>query len=157
MNRLLLVVAALGVFAVGCKPATDLNQPCKLVKRNPDGGRPIEILESDVRNIKGADKDFISVGSVECEDLICVRDSFFVSTAADGEPATGYCSRQCAQGAECPSYEESLDKGPNALKCRALLLSAETLAALATDGGGFTGVRDPYFCARSRSSTDGGM
>lgn len=155
MNRLLMVAAALGVFALGCKPKTDLNQPCKLVKRNPDGGRPLEILEGDVRNIKGADKDFISVGSVECEDLICVRDSLFGSDAGAAEPAVGYCSRQCVQGSECPSFDEAFDKGSTALRCRALLLSAETLAALSAGDGGFTGVRDPYFCARGGAADAG--
>jgi hypothetical protein len=157
MNRLLFVAAALGVLAMGCKPATDLNQPCTLVKRNPDGGRPLSITEAEVRNAQGgtsSTKDFISVGSVECEDLICVRDSNFKSTATDTDPASGYCSRACAQGSTCPSFDETLDKGPDALRCRALLLSAETLAAISGDAG-LPGIRDTYFCARG--SADGGM
>lgn len=155
MNRLLFVAAALGVLALACKPATDLNQLCKLVKRNPDGGRPIEIVEREVRNAQGADKDFISFGAVECEDLVCVRDSRFGSDAGSEEPATGYCSRQCVVGNACPSFSEELDKGPTALRCRAMLLSEEVLAELARDGG-FAGVQDPYFCARG-GSADGGL
>ncbi len=151
MKRLLFAVAALAVTAVACKPVTDLNTTCLLVKRNPDGGSPLNITEREVRNNAGMNKDFIAVGSVECEDLICVRDANFSSDAGLDDPATGYCSRACAEGAACPSYDEKFDKGPTALSCRALLLSAETLAVLKDD---FPGVRDPYFCARS---PDGGM
>lgn len=148
MNRLLFVVAALSVLAQGCKPVTDLNSRCTLVKRNPDGGTPVPIREGEVRNLSGQNKDFIAVGSLDCEDLICVRDSFFSSDAAVDAPAEGYCSRQCPVGSECPSYDEAHDKGALALRCRALLLSAETLAALTAGDGGFYGVRDPNFCAR---------
>ena len=155
MNRLLFVIAALSVLAMGCKPATDLNSPCTLVKRNPDGGKPLAILEGDVRSAQGANKDFIAVGSVECEDLICVRDSLFTSDAGANEAASGYCSRACVQGSQCPSYDENLDKGQKALSCRALLLSPETLAALAGGDAGFSGLRDPYFCARGAG--DAGM
>ena len=155
MNRLLFAVTALGLIAVGCKPATDLNQVCQLVKRNPDGGTPMPILESEVRNASGQNKDFIAFGSIDCEDLICVRDANFVNDAGPGDPATGYCSRQCVQDTKCPSYDEKLDTGPKALNCRALLLSAETLAQLGTGDGGFAGIRDPYFCARGASPDAG--
>jgi hypothetical protein len=156
MNRLLFAVAALGIIAVGCKPPTDLNKSCTLVKRNPDGGTPLAILEGEVRNASGQNKDFIAVGSLDCEDLICVRDSLFTSDAGANEPALGYCSRACVQDSVCPSYDESLDRGPKALSCRALLLSAETLAALGTGDGGFAGIRDPFFCARG-TGADAGM
>lgn len=150
MKRTLFAVAALALTFAACKPATDLNTTCTLVKRNPDGGAPLPILERDVRDMSGANKDFIAVGSVQCEDLICVRDAKFTSDAGLDDPAQGYCSRQCAQGSSCPSYDEKLDRGSTALSCRPLLLSAETLALLKDE---FPGVRDPYFCARS---SDGG-
>ncbi|MBL8915074.1 MAG: adventurous gliding motility lipoprotein CglD [Archangium sp.] len=146
----------LAVAFVGCKPATDLNQRCSLVKRNPDGGKPLSIAERDVRNAQGANKDFIAIGSLDCEDLICVRDSAFTTDSGLDDPAEGYCSRQCQQGTSCPSYDENLDRGQKALNCRALLLSQETLAALtSSDGGAFPGVRDPYFCARGGSADAG--
>lgn len=151
MKRMLFAVAALALTVVACKPVTDLNTTCTLVKRNPDGGSPLPILEREVRDQAGNNKDFIAVGSVQCEDLICVRDANFSNDAGLDDPATGYCSRQCAEGSACPSYDEALDRGPTALGCRPLLLSAETLAALKDD---FPGVRDPYFCARS---PDAGM
>jgi hypothetical protein len=155
MNRLLFVITALSVLGLGCKPATDLNNRCQLVKRNPDGGSPVNLRESEVRNAQAQNKDFIAVGSLDCDDLICVRDSFFVTDAGLDAPAEGYCSRQCVLDTLCPSSDESLDRGPKALKCRALLLSPETLAALGGADGGFAGIRDPNFCARGNS--DGGM
>ena len=154
MNRMLFVVLAVGVFGLGCKPATDLNRPCFLVKKNPDGGgTPVNLKESEVRNAQGQNKDFIAVGSIDCDDLICVRDSFFASDAGPDSPAQGYCSRQCLAGSSCPSEKEEDDKGARALNCRALLLSPETLAALGD--AGFVGVHDSNFCARG--SGDGGM
>jgi hypothetical protein len=154
---LVIISAALllGTSLVGCKPATDLNQRCNMVKKNPDGGSPVPILEKDVRNAQGANKDFIALGSLDCEDLICVRDSAFTSDAGPDDPAEGYCSRSCAQGSACPSYDENLDRGQKALSCRALLLTQETLAQLTGDAG-FPGVRDPYFCARG-AAPDAGM
>lgn len=156
MNRLLFVVAAVSVLGLGCRPATDLNNRCVLVKRNPDGGpKPVNLRESEVRASQGQNKDFIAIGSLDCEDLICVRDSLFVSDAGIDSPALGYCSRQCVLGTSCPSSNPEDDKGPKALNCRALLLSPETLALLSGADGGFAGIRDPNFCARG--SSDAGM
>jgi hypothetical protein len=145
--RVLALIAAALVVA-GCKPATDLNTPCRLVKRNPDGGSPLPIAEKDVIAKVGADKDFISFGTVECEDLVCVRDTGFKSDAGPDDPAFGYCSRSCVQGNTCPSYDSSLDDSADRLRCRALLLDAETLTQLANQGLNPGNVRDPYFCAR---------
>ncbi len=140
-------VSALVVSA--CKPGTDLNRPCRLVKRNPDGGSALPILESDVRSNVGRNKDFISIGTVDCEDLICVRDADLTNDAGPFDPAFGYCSRECLEGSTCPSYDSTLDKGGTRLNCRALLLDAETLNQLArADGGAPGNVRDPFFCAR---------
>lgn len=151
LTAVTIVTAAL--LAAGCRPATDLNTPCRLVAGNPDGGAPRQLLERDVRAKATANKDFISLGTVECEDFICVRDTNFQTDAGLDDPAFGYCSRSCPQGSSCPSQDSSLDDGPNALSCRALLLDAETLAALTKAGLNPGNVRDPYFCARS---ADGG-
>ncbi len=130
---------------------TDLNASCKLVKSNPDGGKaPVAVREYELRLPDGGTggKDFIGVGSTDCEELFCVRDSSWPADAGDDldADAYGYCSRQCVIGEECPSYEEALDEGPNKLGCRGLLLSAETLAALRED---FPGISQPDFCARA--------
>lgn len=157
MNRLsFALVASVFIAVTGCRPATDLNTRCTLVKRNPDGGKALPIAEREVRDAQGQNKDFIAIGSIECEDLICVRDSYFTSDAGLDAPADGYCSRQCVEGTQCPSQDEAMDKGPTALRCRALLLTKETLDALSGDGG-FVGVRDPYFCARGNPTGDGGQ
>ncbi len=152
MNRLF-VVTLLSLLSFSCKPATDLNNRCVLVKKNPDGGgTPVNLREGEVRSAQGQNKDFIAIGSLDCEELICVRDSFFVSDAGSDAAAEGYCSSPCVLGSQCQSFDPTLDKGPKALNCRALLLSPETLAALGD--AGFPGVRDPNFCARG--SPDGG-
>lgn len=161
MSPRLLTAAAILACAplvTGCKPATDLNTPCRLVKRNPDGGSPLPVPERDVVARIDANKDFLSFGTVECEDLVCVRDTGFRPPLTDGgtdggavdldAPAFGYCSRACAQGSTCPSQDPSMDNGPNRLRCRALLLDAETLADLNRQGLNPGNVRDPYFCAR---------
>ncbi|GMU58380.1 MAG: adventurous gliding motility lipoprotein CglD [Myxococcales bacterium] len=151
MSLRLTIAAALfagALLVTGCKPATDLNTPCRLVKRNPDGGAPLPIPEKDVAARVDANKDFLSFGTVECEDLVCVRDTGFKSDAGPDDPAFGYCSRSCAEGSSCPSQDSSLDDGPNRLRCRALLLDAETLAELTRQGLNPGNVRDPYFCAR---------
>ncbi|MFT3709534.1 MAG: adventurous gliding motility lipoprotein CglC [Archangium sp.] len=152
----MLIPTVLLFTLVACRPATDLNRVCSLVKRNPDGGPTLPILEREVRNAQGANKDFIALGSIDCEDLVCVRDSAFTTDAGLDDPAQGYCSRACVAGSTCPSYDENLDRGQKALSCRALLLTQETLAALNGGDAGFAGVRDPYFCARG-STPDGGM
>jgi hypothetical protein len=146
--RITIVFAALTVFSA-CKPKTDLNNKCSLVKRNLDGGQPLPIAEADLKSKKANNKDFLSFGTVECEDLLCVRDADFQSDAGPTEAAFGYCSKACQVGAVCPSFDETLDKGSSALSCRALLLDAETLARLKETGGLPGNITDPYFCARS--------
>ena len=156
-RRLFICVCALGTVVVtsGCKPKTDLNQKCSLVKRNPDGGQPLAITEADLKSKKANNKDFLSFGTVECEDLLCVRDAQFQVDAGPTEPAFGYCSRACAVGSACPSYKEELDLGPEALSCRALLLDAETLARLKETGGLPGNITDPYFCAQGTAADAG--
>ncbi len=152
----LLAVMVAIIAVTSCKPATDLNRPCRLVKRNPDGGEALPILEGEVLANKGHDKDFISIGTVDCDDLICVRDSHLVTDAGPFDPAYGYCSRECLEGSVCPSYDSSLDTSANKLNCRALLLDKETLAVIAGGDGGAPGnVRDPFFCARGQTPDAG--
>ncbi len=148
----LAAVSALAL-AAACRPATDLNKPCTLIRPNPDGGKPLALLESEVQAAQGRNKDFIALGVVECEDLICVRDATFVSDAGASGKAQGYCSASCAQGSTCPSFDQSLDRGPARLNCRPLLLDARSLGTL--DAGDLGSVRDPYFCARGQTPDAG--
>ena len=163
---MLLLLAALSV--AGCTPATGLNTPCRLIKRNPDGGAPLTITEADVQakvteGSAGINKDVVSFGAVECEDLVCVRDAEFKPNRADAQentmpvaadaPAYGYCSKACVPGSLCPSHDSSLDDGPHKLRCRSLILDAETLKNLADQGLSPGNTKDPYFCARGGTDT----
>ena len=76
--RLALLVGA-ALLSGGCKVTSDIGKPCVLVRKatqaekDADGCRYQEILEGELQ----AGQDFISFGSVECEDLVCVRDADF--------------------------------------------------------------------------------
>jgi hypothetical protein len=148
-----LVALAAPALLAGCKPPTDLNKSCVLIRPNPDGGTPLALREGEVQAAQGRNKDFIALGAVECEDLLCVRDSNLVTDAGPADDARGYCSRSCLSGSVCPSYDSALDLGASRLNCRPLLLDQRSLAGL--DAGDLSSVRDPYFCARGEIP-DGG-
>lgn len=163
IDRTLALAATLTVFSfAACNSISEVGKPCVLVKKNPDGGTgSVPILESEVQ----ANKDFISFGAVECEDLVCVRDLSTPrpATATDTTAAVGYCSKPCAQTSTtaCRQYDEALDQKPETkTSCRALLLDESTLAAICqndptTCSGYFGNTKSPYFCARG-GQTDGG-
>ncbi|MGZ6077712.1 MAG: hypothetical protein ACXWK6_07895, partial [Myxococcaceae bacterium] len=67
--RVLLVVAsAVALSMMACKADTDLGKPaCHLLKSGADGGA-VNVIVAEL----SAGKDFLSFGSVECEDLVCV-------------------------------------------------------------------------------------
>jgi hypothetical protein len=160
--RPLLISILLAAAMAACSSRGDLNTTCEMVKRDagdPNGLTATPLLLSDIPNTR---TDFISFGSPDCDDRICVRDFQYVQDG--GAPfAFGYCSSPCTPGApnQCPSYDGSLDNGPNKLNCRALLLDAQTLAAICGEDGGaectqyFSNTRSPYFCARG-NTPDGG-
>jgi hypothetical protein len=165
LHRLAFFVSVVTVAVVACTQ-TDLNTPCVLVRGNPDGGRPIAILKTDDVIKNSAQEDFISFGSAECDDQVCVRDSAFTEDAGDSSPeAHGYCSTYCTEGSNssCQSATGALDSNPTTkLSCRALLLDSATLAAIkmadperyAEEFGMTT---SPFFCARSSTFGDAGM
>src|SRR5687768_18575464 len=85
--------------SAGCRVPSDLGSGCRMVKRDPnvDGGR-LYIQNKEIK--VGANKDFISFGSVDCENLVCVRDSLFPVPDGGFDPeavAEGYCSNRCIQ------------------------------------------------------------
>ncbi len=153
-----LIVLAVVAVAAGCKPPTDLGQQCRLVKKNPDGGRALIIQENEIKT--AANKDFVSFGSTDCENLVCVRDSAFVADAgmllADGGlpdrdgGALGYCSNSCEVGSVCGAADPADDNDSRRrLNCRALLLDTVTLQQLCKQGKCLQGnLTSPYFCAR---------
>ena len=166
--RPILVCVAV-VSLAGCKPPSDLGDTCQMVKRdhNVDGGR----LPIQNRDIKvGANKDFISFGSTDCENLVCVRDSAFPVPDGGLDPdanALGYCSNRCISGDPCPSGNPDDDNDARRrLTCRPLLLDVESLRLLCNGSAedkarckaNFGNTTTPDFCARGGSSaTDAGI
>lgn len=159
MKRVLFAaVIAVSSLAIGsCGAPTDLNKPCVMVKKDPnDPSKSLPITQGDIQS--NPNRDVISFGSTECEDLVCVHEAGAPLNGAPTDALTGFCSRACAQGASantCASAEENLDKDPvTAFSCRSLLLDEATLGALkqndpATYKQYFGDTTSPYFCARA--------
>lgn len=157
------IFLALAICAVpACKVTTDLGTPCTLVKKDPGddtGKRSLPMKESEVT----AGKDFISFGAVECEDLVCVRDSSYAplagTTPLPTDDAKGYCSRPCLRCATtgCPAANPDDDSNPlKRLGCRPLILDEATLNSICqTDAEKckkyFGDTKSPYFCARGQA------
>jgi hypothetical protein len=163
----LVVVPALALCFAGCKASTDLGKPgCHLLKAGPDGG-PVNVIVAEL----SAGQDFLSFGSVECEDLVCVLDSQSVSAllaqatanpAVLADPAFGYCSHACAQGSTsgCTPQWEDLQNDPSlVMACRALVLDNDTIAEICRDPVKcqeyFNNSRSAYFCARGTGADAG--
>lgn len=159
---------ALILLVVGCRAPSQLGEECAMVKRGADGGR-LFITNSEVKAAAG--KDFISFGSTDCDDLICVRDADYAppdgGVLNPNETAKGYCSKSCIVGNSCPSASAEMDANPRTrLNCRPLLLDAETLRALCNGSeedrakcrSYFGSTTAPDFCARggAGSGADGG-
>jgi len=164
-RALLLIGPALVVAMLACSADTDLGKsPCHLLKAGPDGG-PVNVIVAEL----SAGKDFLSFGSVECEDLVCVLDYEGVSAALAGatanpmgltEPATGYCSRPCAQGStsSCtPQFADYQDQPALVMSCRALVLDNDTIAEICKNPElcqrYFNNTRSAFFCARGDGGT----
>ncbi len=91
-----LVVLGLAFAAIGCKPPSDLDNPCRLEVPDPmnDGG--YIVLKAGDPSIDTR-FDFISTGNSDCENLVCIRmhdpaDGFYDDS--DGN-AHGRCSNTC--------------------------------------------------------------
>lgn len=147
---------------LACPPVGSLNRPCQMPRRTDAG--VVFLTEKEVRARTGtasnATRDFLAFGSLDCDDLLCVRDATFVTDAGDNDVAIGYCSNPCDVGAPCPSFKKELDeRGDTKLNCRALLLDEQTLEAINQDPAArkiLNNVKSPFFCARG-SVPDAGM
>ena len=171
-----LIIASSLVGDFGCAPVNDLGTYCVLVRRDPadtdpsDGISSVPVLQSEIPTVTGdstSQRDYISFGSTECEDLVCVRDSAFSEANESGlpvgpsEPAYGVCSTSCQQGnnTTCQAADSSIDKNPRThLTCRRLVLDAATLAHIQeTDPARYAQYfgtnTSPYFCARGTEPT----
>ncbi len=149
----------------GCEVNNQIGKPCTLVRkatpaeRQEFGRETMPILEREV----APRQDFISFGSVECEDLICVRDKDFPrATNEDGTvdgnaAAQGYCSKECVSGSSACEVKDTdgvLVGLPARMACRALLLDQDTLEALrAADESFYRRTfgenNSPFFCSGS--------
>ncbi len=157
MDRCRLVAVAVITFSVlglaGCPADTDLGDLCTLVRKNPDGGKPVALQEKDIK----AGRDYVSFGYTGCEDLTCVRSlTTPLNLAEPDAPAAGRCSRQCVEGTTCPSNVKNVT-----LSCRALILDEVTLQAFCAANPDkcrsyFGAVTSPYFCAAD-APPDAGM
>ena len=150
--RLALLVGA-ALWCGACQVSSDIGKPCVLVKRSTTGAKYDPVTASDIQ----IDQDFISFGSLECEDLVCVRDARSeIKFAEDGTSVLGYCSKACvadALVAPCTVNNPQADPTVKAnMSCRALLLDQQALDDLrAKDPVGYRETfgdnASPYFCA----------
>jgi hypothetical protein len=162
--RLALLVGA-ALLCGGCQVSSDIGKSCVLVRKatatelqeHPELGNTRSIMESELHS----GEDFISFGSVECEDLVCVRDAGYKpELAADADPtkvaATGYCSKACVADPALNSCAVTSSEVEASLKermtCRALLLDQKALDDLrANDPAAYHAMfgenNSPYFCA----------
>jgi hypothetical protein len=154
LRHALLLSAA--VLLGGCEVTTELGKPCFLVRKATEeelkagSTRAVRLKESALT----PGQDFISFGSAECEDLICVRDAAFQGSTNPDEDAQGYCSRDCvAGGSSCTVTDTEVPAElRERMTCRALLMDNEALARLkasdpATYRATFGENDSAYFCA----------
>jgi hypothetical protein len=133
-----LVVSALAlgaVFHLGCLQG-DVGAQCTLQKRNPDGGRPVNMTAAD---ITAEGQDIISLGAQGCEDFICVRDLGESKPADPNTVLLGYCTHACRGTGTLQCGGVNNDPA-RPYECRPLLLDRDTLAALCA--------ADPPLCDR---------
>jgi hypothetical protein len=144
----------------GCEVVTELGKPCALVRRATDAelaagaDRAVLIKESELT----AGQDFISFGSLDCEEQVCVRDAATPAGTNPNAVALGYCSRPCVEDSgSCEvTNEEVSDALRERMTCRRMLLDDEALARLkAADPEAYRRTFGNYenasFCAGSLS------
>jgi hypothetical protein len=160
MSARLAVFLSVALLASGCEVTTQLGKPCVLVKKpsaeeQAQGIRSKPVLESEI----AAQQDFISFGSTDCEDLICVRDAEFPRDPDQNAAAQGYCSSECVEGAsDCEVTGSDVATGiKERMTCRSLLLDQVSLERLKKDDpvayrNTFGETNSPYFCAGKLSS-----
>lgn len=153
---------AMAVAFTGCANTTELGNECTMVRRDPsdtdesDGIRSIPLKESEI----AANKDFISFGATDCEDLICVRDASDPKGADENANAVGFCTMPClhTNPDSCLTGNADIDEGDNPFVCRQLLLDDDTLATLRADNPElyrryFGTAESTYFCARKAQAS----
>jgi hypothetical protein len=162
MSVRLAVFLSAALLASGCEVTTQLGKPCVLVRKPTQaeleaeqGIRSKPVLEGEI----APKQDFISFGSTDCEDLICVRDAEAPRAQDPNAHAQGYCSQECVEGSSsCEVTDTSVDETlRNRMTCRSLLLDQASLERLKRDDpvtyrNTFGETNSPYFCAGKLSS-----
>lgn len=149
-SRLALLVSAV-LLCGGCKVTSDIGKPCLLVKKGTTSGSSDPVLEGDLT----PGQDFISFGSLDCEDLVCVKDADMPTTTAPNGQVYGYCSKACVADTPNTCAVTDSDADPTVkdrMSCRALLLDQKALDDLrrsdpVTYRSTFGDNNSPYFCA----------
>ncbi|WP_146209903.1 adventurous gliding motility lipoprotein CglC [Vitiosangium sp. GDMCC 1.1324] len=162
-SRLALLVSAV-LLCGGCKVTSDVGKPCLLVKKGT-GSDTAPVLEGDLN----AGQDFISFGSLDCEDLVCVKDADMALETVDigngQKQVKGYCSKACLENAlqdPCAVTDpEASESVKSRMACRPLLLDQKALDDLrqsdpATYKGTFGDNNSPFFCAGKATSASSG-
>lgn len=174
--RLALLVGA-ALLSGGCEVASDIGKSCVLVRKateaeitaEPDREPFREILEGELQ----AGQDFISFGTVECEDLVCVRDAAFkpnLDDVAEADrpktPAKGYCSKACVPPDEADllnpcavNHPDAEEQVKESMSCRPLLLDQKALDDLRATNEAlyeatFGDTASPNFCASKPAASN---
>nr|WP_275583578.1 adventurous gliding motility lipoprotein CglC [Archangium primigenium] len=155
--RLALLMGA-ALLCGGCEVPSEVGKPCLLVKKSSSPDRKFDpVVPADVQ----LDQDFVSFGSQDCEDLICVRSAGpTLETTPEGDivRVLGYCSKACAgEGAASTCAVNHPDAKPEVkanMACQSLLLDQQALNDFRTsDPVGYRATFgenvSPYFCAAS--------
>lgn len=153
--RLALLLGA-ALLCGGCTVPSDIGKPCVLVKKNASGEGAVPVSPADIL----FNQDFISFGSVECEDLVCVRSAGTpLDTSGTGDSVTvrGYCSKPCnlTSATDCSSTDpDTRPEIKQGMGCRALLLDQVALDTLKRNNPDeyeriFGKNESPNYCASS--------
>jgi hypothetical protein len=148
-SRLALLVSA-ALLLGGCKETSDIGKPCLLVKRGT-GSEAAPVTRADLKD----GQDFVSFGSLDCEDLVCVLDADTPVETAENGQVKGYCSKACQAEAvdTCAVTDpDAIESVRTRMACRPLLLDQKALEDLkATDPATYRATfgenTSPYFCA----------
>jgi hypothetical protein len=148
--RLAFLVSA-ALLSSGCEVTSELGKPCVLVKASSTGQGSEPVTLSDLQ----PGQDFVSFGSLDCEDLICVLDAKSERQTTQDGKVLGYCSRPCVATLQdnCAVTDESVSAElRNRMTCRALLLDQAALDKLRADDPAryrqiFGDHNSPYFCS----------
>jgi hypothetical protein len=158
----LLACLSLGLLlSAGSCVESDVGAPCNLQKVQLDRGLPgcQDATQEDIDSrpgcfhptladlAAGGDKEYVSFGAAECDNLTCVRSRGQAVPEKEGEP-TGYCSGECITNDDCAGSDNGR------FVCRELFLDEAFLGQLRENLSDeeysrfFGRIQNTKFCAR---------